>query len=107
MHLGHEEFKKPDTERMISIVDSIVTEMGVKNFKVPEVGPGILLHHILDENGLIPPLMMKMDIDSLILTGKRIWEVSCVVDRETLFGMTVEDRFPGRPLRLNQTSSKS
>lgn len=80
-----------DVHQATKIVERLVAHFKAQGYRTPDIGPGITIDHLIDESGIMGPLMMKMDIDCKILTGRALWDVSYIVDRETLFGMSVED----------------
>lgn len=81
----------------VELFTAVAEAMGISSYFTPDLGSGIMFQHLIDQAGWLPPLMMRMDIESRILTGSALWEVTYVRDSETVCGITANDRSSERP----------
>jgi len=76
------------TELMVSVAQ----ELGILDYQIPEFGSGVEFEHLIDSTAWLPPLMMRMDIESRILVGRPLWDVVYSLDDETIAKVFVRDQ---------------
>lgn len=79
-------------EEATALLSDVAEELGILRYNSSDWGVDYLLAHMIDPTAALPSFMMRMDVESTILTGQPFWNALYSMDEETLFGVYVRDQ---------------